>query len=268
MKNLTDQLGNSHFFESVPKRIISLVPSQTETLFDLDLENSLVGITKFCVHPFHLKKAKTIVGGTKTVNFDKIKALYPDIIVCNKEENTKEMVQTLSQICPVWVTDIISIESNTKMILDFGKLFNVEKLSKSIVDVIDIKMLKINILPINTKLKNVACIIWKNPWMAVGHTTYINEMLKINGFQSSFDNLDLFESRYPEFDFESLKNLNLDYIFLSSEPYPFKQIDVEEIQNLTGIKTFLVDGEMFSWHGSRLGKALDYFNDLATKIRQ
>ena len=119
---LTDQLGTEHRFETTPKRIVSLVPSQTELLYDLGLEDHIVGITKFCVHPFHFKSTKTIVGGTKQVKIDKIKALQPDIIIANKEENTLEMVESLKEICPVWVTDIITIEDNLQMIEDFGQL--------------------------------------------------------------------------------------------------------------------------------------------------
>ncbi|HQV36642.1 MAG TPA: helical backbone metal receptor, partial [Flavobacterium sp.] len=104
MKTFTDQLGTLHQFENTPKRIVSLVPSQTELLYDLGLEDSIIGITKFCVHPIHFKSIKKIVGGTKQVKIDKIKELRPDIIIANKEENTKEMVEELSRICPVWVT--------------------------------------------------------------------------------------------------------------------------------------------------------------------
>ena len=121
---LTDQLGTTHSFAVSPQRIVSLVPSQTELLFHLGLENQIVGITKFCVHPYHLKQIKTIVGGTKKVHFEKIKAVNPEIIICNKEENTKEIVEMLSEICPVWVTDILTINDNFQMITDFGKLFN------------------------------------------------------------------------------------------------------------------------------------------------
>ena len=121
---LTDQLGIQHTFDTQLIRIVSLVPSQTELLYDLGLEDNIVGITKFCVHPVHFKATKTIVGGTKNVKFDKIKALQPDIIICNKEENTKEIVEELSAICPVWVTDIYTIEDNLQMISDFGQLFN------------------------------------------------------------------------------------------------------------------------------------------------
>ena len=265
-KLLTDQLGKTHFFASTPNRIVSLVPSQTETLVDLGLEKSIVGITKFCVHPIHLKKEKTIVGGTKNINIEKIKALNPDIIICNKEENTKEIIENLSHICPVWVTDIVKLESNNKMISDLGDIFDIKSNANKMIEVIDYKLLQINNLLKNNSPKNVAYLIWKNPWMAVGHSTYINEILLLNNLNSVFNNAQIFESRYPEFEFDRLKNLALDYIFLSSEPYPFKKKETLDIQNLTGVKTILVDGEMFSWHGSRLIKALDYFADLHKQI--
>ena len=125
MKQFTDQLGTTHTFENTPKRIVSLVPSQTELLFDLGLEENIIGITKFCVHPTHLRSEKAMVGGTKNIKFDKIKALQPDIIICNKEENTKEIVAQLSQICPVWVTNIVSVEDNLQMITDFGNILTI-----------------------------------------------------------------------------------------------------------------------------------------------
>lgn len=146
MKILTDQLGKNHEFKKIPQRIISLVPSQTETLCDLGLKNSIVGITKFCIHPANLKKEISIVGGTKNIHFDKIKVLQPDLIICNKEENTKEIVTTLFEICPVWVTDIVTIESNNQMINDFGKIFNIETKANLIIDIINHKILCFNIL--------------------------------------------------------------------------------------------------------------------------
>ena len=123
---LTDQIGNTFSFAETPKRIVSLVPSQTELLISLGLEDSIVGLTKFCIHPIGFKNTKTMVGGTKAVNFDKIAALKPDLIICNKEENTQQIVEDLSAICPVWTTDIYTIEDNNQMILDFGKIFSKE----------------------------------------------------------------------------------------------------------------------------------------------
>ena len=126
---MIDQISNHHIFNEIPTRIVSLVPSQTELLFELGLENSIVGITKFCVHPNHLLKEKTKVGGTKNPNFDKIIGLNPDIIICNKEENTKEIIEECSKICTTWTTNIITIEDNFRMIADFGKIFKAEEKS-------------------------------------------------------------------------------------------------------------------------------------------
>ena len=137
MKTLTDQLATTHIFETTPIRIVSIVPSQTELLYDLGLEESIVGITKFCVHPYHFKSTKKIIGGTKKVHFEKIRLLQPDIIIANKEENSKEIVEQLSKICPVWVTDIVTIKDNFKMISDFGQLFNKRTEAQKWIDKID-----------------------------------------------------------------------------------------------------------------------------------
>ena len=118
-----DQLHREIHLETTPKRIISLVPSQTELLYDLGLEDSIVGITKFCVHPYHLKSTKTIVGGTKNIKLDKIVALQPDIILSNKEENTKEIVETLEKLVPVHVSDVKNIEESLEMIKQYGTIF-------------------------------------------------------------------------------------------------------------------------------------------------
>ena len=268
MKTLTDQLGNQHIFQTSPKRIISLVPSQTELLFDLGLEENIVGITKFCVHPTHFKSTKKQVGGTKNPNYDKIKALNPDIIVCNKEENTKEIIDEYSKICTVWTTNIISIKDNFKMIIDFGEIFNCQTKSQNLNDKLILAFNDFKIFIDKKPIQKTAYFIWKKPYMVVGSDNYINEMLRLNKFQNTFENNSFQSNRYPEINLENLeKNSRLDLIFLSSEPYPFKQEDAVEIARFThNAKTIFVDGEMFSWHGSRLLKALDYFKLLHSRI--
>lgn len=265
IKSFTDQIGNSHTFESAPKRIVSLVPSQTELLVDLGLEDSIVGITKFCIHPVHFKATKAIVGGTKNVKLDKIKALQPDIIICNKEENTKEIVDELSVICPVWVTDIYTIEDNNKMIHDFGKIFNKRTNAQKWIDKINFAYHDFQNFIQNKPIKKAAYFIWANPYMVAGNATFINEMLKLNHFQNIYESK---EGRYPEVE---LKKIRLegdpDYVFLSSEPFPFKDEHAFEIGRFTHHAiTVFVDGEMFSWYGSRLVKAFSYFKILHGKI--
>ncbi|OOV27612.1 cobalamin-binding protein [Flavobacterium sp. LM5] len=257
MKQLTDQIGTSHFLESTPRRIVSLVPSQTELLFDLGLEDQIVGITKFCVHPKHLLTTKKIVGGTKQVHFDKIKALQPDIIICNKEENTLEMVQELSAIAPVWVTNVVTIADNFQMITDFGLLFDTTGEAKILNESIHLALADFTTFIATIPTQNAVYFIWKKPYMIAGSGTFINELLQLNRFDNFFGT----QSRYPEIAVDASTRFDaVDLVLLSSEPYPFKNEDVTEFTSFfPNAKILLVDGEYFSWHGSRLLKAISYF---------
>jgi iron complex transport system substrate-binding protein len=264
MKILIDQLNISHTFLTTPKRIISLVPSQTELLYDLGLEDSIVGITKFCVHPYHLKSTKTIVGGTKQVKYDKIVTLNPDIVICNKEENTLEIVQKLKEICTVWVTDIITIEDNIQMIQDFGQLFDKRTEAQKWIDKINYAHQDFKAFVSEKPTLKAAYFIWKNPYMVAGSDNFINEILKLNNFQNIYQN----KGRYSEIELQKMQlEGDPDLVFLSSEPYPFKDEDAFEIGRYTHhAKTIFVDGEMFSWYGSRLLKAFEYFKELNKKL--
>jgi ABC-type Fe3+-hydroxamate transport system substrate-binding protein len=264
MKTLTDQIGTIHTFETSPKRIVSLVPSQTELLFDLGQEAKIIGITKFCVHPFHFKSTKKIIGGTKKVHFEKIRLLLPDVIIANKEENTKEIVEELSKICPVWVSDIITVEDNLQMIADFGKLLDCRTEAQKWTDKIEFAYRDFQQFIKDKPTKKVAYFIWANPYMVAGNDTFINEMLKLNNFQNIYQD----KGRYPEIE---LKKMRLkgdpDCVFLSSEPFPFADEHAFEIGRFTHhAKTIFVDGEMFSWYGTRLVKAFEYFKILHQKI--
>lgn len=257
----TDQLHRKIHILDAPQRIVSLVPSQTELLVDLGLEDNIVGITKFCVHPRHLLKTKTIVGGTKKVHFDKIKNLYPDIIICNKEENTRGMVLELEKIAPVWVTEIKNVADCLEMILAFGELFQKENQSVRLCKVIRDNLIDFQKFILDKPLKKTAYLIWKNPYMAAGNNTFINHLLEINHFENIFSN----KESYPELTVEDLKTAEC--ILLSSEPYPFKEKDMEELQTrFPEKKILLVDGEYFSWYGSRLQHAFDYFKRLHSDL--
>ena len=264
MKTLVDQIGFSHTFETAPKRIVSIVPSQTELLCDLGLESSIVGITKFCVHPYHLKSVKAIVGGTKKVNYDKIRELNPDIIIANREENTLEIVGELRKICVVWVTNIITIEDNFKMISDFGQLFNCRTEATKWNDKLRFALSNFQEFIKEKPFQKVAYFIWKNPYMVSGSDNFINEMLKLNHFTNIYES----KGRYPEVEIEKLRQEgDPEIIFLSSEPYPFKEEDAFEIGRFTHhAKVIYVDGEMFSWYGSRMLKAFSYFRILHSNL--
>lgn len=264
VQGFKDQLQRTIPVKETPKRIVSLVPSQTELLYDLGLEKRIVGVTKFCVHPTHLKASKEIVGGTKQVKVDKIKALQPDIILCNKEENTKAIVEELMRIAPVHVSDIYNIEDSLVLIEQYGKLFNCEQSAAKIKDKILFGWNDFQHYIKNKPIRKIAYFIWKDPWMVAANNTFINYLLEINHFSNVYDN----KERYPEIDIKSIgKTVYPELILLSSEPYPFKQKHIEEIkQYQITSKVVLVDGEYFSWYGSRLINAFKYFKDLHVSL--
>lgn len=255
-----DQLGRKLVFTTHPKRIISLVPSQTELLHYLGLENEVVGITKFCVHPQHLFKNKTKIGGTKNLNIEAINALQPDLIIANKEENIKEQIDALQAIAPVWVSDVNNLEDTLEMITAIGFLTGKNEQANSLLEKIK---LCFNQLKTQNIHLNACYLIWREPYMTVGGDTFIHSMLEVCGFKNVFKNA----NRYPEITLQQLALLNCQIVLLSSEPYPFKQKHINEIQEvLPNVKIILVDGEMFSWYGSRLLQAADYFTALRTTL--
>jgi ABC-type Fe3+-hydroxamate transport system substrate-binding protein len=250
----------------VPKRIISLVPSQTELLYDLGLEEAIVGITKFCVHPANALKNKQIVGGTKNIKLERIIALQPDIILCNKEENTKEIVTLCSQVTHTHVSDIYTIEDAKMLIQTYGAIFEKKAAALRIVSSIESQLHLFKEFIKQKPLLKVAYFIWRAPWMVAGNTTFINSLLTLNKFHNIYSDLE----RYPEVDISSMQGKHTpDLILLSSEPYPFKQKHVQEIKTYVPQATILlVDGELFSWYGSRLTKSFDYFKSLRNDIEK
>ncbi|WP_046745989.1 ABC transporter substrate-binding protein [Kordia zhangzhouensis] len=259
-----DQLHRELVLENTPKRIISLVPSQTELLYDLGLEDSVVGITKFCVHPYHWKSTKKIVGGTKNIKLEKIKELQPDIILCNKEENTQEIVETLEKLFPVHVSDVKTIEESMEMIAQYGKIFKRNTEASKINQKIEFRLREFQSFVKDIPIQKVAYFIWRDPWMVAGKDTFINHLLHLCKFDNIYESL----GRYPEVPIENIrKEGDPDIVMLSSEPYPFKEEHAFELGRHTHhAKTIFVDGEYFSWYGSRLVKAFDYFKTLHNSL--
>jgi ABC-type Fe3+-hydroxamate transport system substrate-binding protein len=253
LKKYVDQLGNEVLIPVPPTRIVSLVPSQTELLADLELEDQVVGITKFCVHPPAWRNQKTIIGGTKKFDFNGIKDLNPDLIIGNKEENYLDGIEQVKKIAPVWMSDIVTAEDATQMILELGKITDRKEISRLLVNSILASFISLE----HVRPRTVLYLIWYNPWMAAGNETFIHTMMSQAGLKNCLENVD----RYPQLSNEEIKNLNPDFIFLSSEPFPFKQKHREELQQMVpAAKVISVDGEMFSWYGSRLRLFADYFN--------
>ena len=254
-----DQLKREIQLNKIPKRIISLVPSQTELLVDLGLESSIVGVTKFCVHPKHLRMSKAVVGGTKQINIAKIEALRPDIILCNKEENTKEIIESLKEIAAIHVSDIYNLEDCFELINMYGEIFNIKRTTSTLVSNIQLEREAFQLQFQNRDKLKVAYFIWKKPWMVAASDNFIDVMITEAGFVNVYKE----EKRYPEIDLNNPKLKEADLIFLSSEPFPFKEEHVLELQSKFPEKTIkIVDGELFSWYGSRLLKSYTYFKTL------
>lgn len=259
-KQFTDHIGRTVNIPYPPKRIVSLVPSQTELLHYLGLETEVVGITKFCIHPIDWHQNKTRVGGTKSVKLDVIEALQPDLIIANKEENEQEQIEALSEKYPVWVSDIYSLNDALKMITDVGLLTNTEAKANQLA--VNIKQL-FSTLPEPKHTYRTAYFIWQKPYMLAGSNTFIDDMLKRCGFENAFAD----KRRYPEINEEQLKEVNPELILLSSEPYPFKEKHIEQFKGLCPNATIkIVDGELFSWYGSRLLQSPNYFKKLINSI--
>ena len=239
-------------------KVISLVPSITEALFDLGLtENKIIGRTKFCIHPEDKVKNVEIIGGTKNLNIEKIKALKPDLILANKEENVKEQVEILMKDFKVIVYNTETIEDNYYLVKSLGLLFNKEERAQ----IFNLKIYEVlNEAKINSKIK-AAYLIWKNPYMTVGSDTFIHNILTEIGFENIFKN----QTRYPEIQIEDLAEA--DVIMLSSEPFPFKEKHIVELKEFyPEKKIIIVDGEAFSWYGTHIAKCENYFKELIAEF--
>jgi len=256
----TDQLNYKIELSAVPKRIISIVPSQTELLHYLGLEDEVIGITKFCIYPNQWFKNKNKIGGTKKLNIEKIKLLKPDLIIGNKEENTEQEIKELQKDFPVWMSDIYNLNDSINMIDSIGKIVDKEEKALQLISEIKSGFEKLK----DNKFKNqrIIYLIWNDPIIAVGKNTFIDELILKSGFMNAID-----EKRYPEINFDTIQKLKPDFLFLSSEPFPFdeKYLSIYQ-EKLPTQKIILVDGEMFSWYGNRLLNSIEYFKNLPNKL--
>ena len=258
-RSFTDHLNRTISINYPPKRIVSLVPSQTELLFELGLSQEIVGITKFCVHPAAQFKMKTKVGGTKKLNIELIRSLQPDLIIGNKEENTAEDIALLEQEFPVWISDVHNLEEAMHTISQIAEIVNREPEAAYLNHLINAGFTDLQTLALQLGIdKRVAYVIWKDPYMLAGKDTFISDLLMKIGLQNVIK-----DSRYPQMSLQELAVLRPELIFLSSEPYPFREKHLQEFKAaFPDVKIMLVDGEIFSWYGSRLVKAVQYLFQL------
>lgn len=255
----TDQTGYPVYLDGQPRRIISLVPSQTELLFDLGLDEEIVGITRFCGRPADKCATRAVVGGTKQFSFERIAELEPDLIIGNQEENYREGIERLRQDYPVWVSDVLTLPGAYNMIASIGALTGREEAAATMIHEIQSG---IATLPRWSPIR-VAYFIWRSPLMVAGHGTFIQEMLHQCGLVNVFGHL----PRYPEVTGAQVRQARPEILLLSSEPYPFSDRHLSEFsQYFPGIQPVLVDGQIFSWYGSRLLQAPAYLRALRQKL--
>lgn len=239
-------------------KVVSLVPSITEALFDLGLtEHEVVGRTKFCIHPSGKVKSITTVGGTKNIQIEKVKSLQPDLIIANKEENVKEQVEELRKYCKVLLTDVSTIEDNYYLLKNLGNIFGLQEKAQEY-NLATYEALNLSL----QKPIKVAYLIWKNPYMTIGKDTFIHHTLKEMGFINIFEK----DLRYPEVTANDLSSAEV--IMLSSEPFPFKEKHITELKKIyPDKKVILVDGEAFSWYGTHIAKSKNYYQQLIDSLQ-
>lgn len=258
---LKDQTGREVSLHQPAKKIVSLVPSITELLFDLGLKDEVIGITKFCIHPNEWFRSKKRIGGTKNIDIDKIQSLQPDLVIANKEENVEEQISALASFTNVYISDISNLQEALQMIADVGRLCDKTISSQEIIQKIEHEFDQLKKV---SARKKVLYLIWQKPCMSVGSDTFIHDMLQCCGFENACSN----QLRYPQFTDDEIKMLQPDFIFLSSEPFPFKEKHIEQFQSISPTaKVILTDGEYFSWYGSRLMNAPNYFQKLIEQVK-
>jgi ABC-type Fe3+-hydroxamate transport system substrate-binding protein len=261
MPTATDARQQEIHLERPPRRLVSLVPSQTELLAYLGLDETVVGITRFCERPEHWRDEKTLVGGTKQVDVDQVRALDPDLILANHEENTPEDVDALEAVAPVFVTEVKTVTEALDMIRTVGHLTASADQTSTLAGKI---IARFSRLPDFAPLR-AAYLIWRDPFMTVGGDTFIHDVMSWGGFENVFGD----ETRYPEVSIDSLAAADPDVVLCSSEPFPFHQKDrfTDDLREaLPAVSVEVVDGQPFSWYGPRLLDTPPYLKELRAAL--
>jgi len=261
MPTATDARGHSLSLDRRPRRIVSLVPSQTELLAHLGLKDEVVGITRFCERPEGWRSDKTIVGGTKQVDMDTVRDLDPDLILANHEENTADDVEALGAIAPVYVTEVKTVSEAFDMIRTVGTLTDASDKTSTLVGKI---ISRFEALSDFSPLR-AAYLIWREPYMTVGGDTFIHDIMQWGGFENIYGD----QTRYPEVTPKALAERDLDVVLCSSEPFPFHKKDTftADLRDaLLDIPVEVVDGQPFSWYGPRLLDTPAYLTELRERL--
>ena len=258
---ISDIFGNSFSSESDPRRIISLVPSTTETLYDLGLGDRVVGVTRFCVHPSTAREEKILVGGTKNIAADRIQSCQADLVIGNQEENS-EQIYTQLQLLNI-PTCFFFPKTVNQAILDIEKLSRLFHRSEEYK--FWFQKCQANRVQCTEKSFRFVYLIWRKPWMSVNGDCFISSMLREIGGENIFAD---HPERYFSCTLEEIKREKPDVLLLSSEPFPFQEKHKQELlaEGFGEKQIRLINGELCSWHGTRMAKAFLYLNDWVAEL--
>lgn len=266
MQTVVDCLGREITLPKNISRIVSLVPSISELIYDLNVEDKLVGVTKFCVHPKYFQIEKTVIGGVQDFDIEKIKELNPDVVFASKDENFEDEIAELEKFVPVYVTDVKNINEAKQMISNFGDLLNRRNEATKILMKIDLQLSDLSKITDDLLYRSGAYLVWNEPWVAAGKETFVDSMLKLIKVDNVFSNLN---ERYPMVTGANIHLGNPDIVMLPTEPFKFEDQQAMEISAHThDAATFFVDGEVFAWYGSRLVKSIDQLKLLVLKFKE
>lgn len=249
---------------SNPRRLVSLVPSTTETVHALSAGDRLVGVTRFCVHPPEARKRARVIGGTKSPDLGRILALEPDLVLANQEENRKEDVERLEERVPVLVAYPRDVSQAIADIRALGALLGVPERTFALVS--DIERAR-RAMRESARPFRYLYFVWRRPYMVAARGTFIASLLAEAG---GINVAPADRGRYPEVQAGDVESSNADVLLLSSEPFPFREEHASELRSaLAGDlreRILLVDGELLSWHGARLRDGVPYLARLSERI--
>ncbi len=255
-----DALGREHDFAAPPRRIVSLVPSLTETLFALGAGEALAGVTEFCVHPAQGVARLPRVGGTKNPKLEAILGLAPDLVLANKEENRRRDVERLEAAgVRVFVTYARGVREAVDEIRVLGRICAHEAPAEKIGAEVEEELAAVTARRAGAAPTATVALIWRDPFMAVGADTFAHDLLLCCGASNPFAGAGA--GRYPRIELRELEAAQPDVILLPTEPYAFGERDRAELLALdcpaarTG-RVHVIEGELLSWYGPRMPRAL------------
>jgi ABC-type Fe3+-hydroxamate transport system substrate-binding protein len=260
MRPRVDASGVEVALPRPPRRIVSLIPSTTEILCALGLAEALVGITVYCVEPRDVVRGKTRIGGEKDPDLAKIRALEPELVVANVEENRREDIDQLrAWSIPVWVTFPRTVVEGISLIGELGELTGAAARAREMLQELEPLRARVERARARRPAVSVFYPIWRGPYMTINGDTYIHDMLRLCGGRNIFADR---PERYPTVTLDDVAARRPEVILLPDEPFRFRRAHLEdfaayqEVPAVRDGRIHLVDGKPFSWHGPRIAEAL------------